>query len=182
MMARLHTMEYGKFVRTEIIRTPRMILRTLKTEDSEPLHALLTQPGVRRFLCDGRELSREEVDEIQRTSAMLYEMAGTGLWRMSESGADEKIIGVVGFMRFHEPPVSELIFAVDEGCWGRGMAVEAGRAMLGYARDTLGWVVAQASTDLENKASVRTLRSLGFTEVYTMHGPVAPLRIYRRAL
>lgn len=182
MMARLHTMRYGKFVRTEIIRTPRMILRAMKAEDNGLVHALLLQPGVRRFLCDDRELSREEVDEIQRTSAILYEMAGTGLWCMSEPGAEDRIVGVVGFMRFHEPPVSELIFAIDEAFWRRGMAVEAGRAMLGYARDALGWSVAQASTEIENQASVRTLRSLGFSEVYMMHGPVAPLRIFRRAL
>lgn len=182
MITRLHTMRSGKFAKTETIRTPRMTLRTMKVEDIERLHALLTLPGVRRFLCDDRELSREDVVELQRASALLYETAGTGLWCMRESAAEEKVIGVAGFMRFHEPPVSELIFAVDPARWGRGFAVEAGRAMLGHVRDVLGWTVAQASTDLKNQASVRTLRSLGFTEVYTMPGPVAPLRIYRRAL
>jgi [ribosomal protein S5]-alanine N-acetyltransferase len=170
------------FRRRDRIDTLRMSLRPMTLGDIDPLHAMLAQPGVKRYLCDDRVPARQEVVDIHRLGAMLYAQAGTGLWCMTERNPGERLVGIVGFMRYHEPPVSELIFALDDAYRGHGYAAEACRAMLRYVKCDLGWTMVQASTDPKNEASVRTLRRLGFTETYTLPGPPASLRIFRRIL
>jgi ribosomal-protein-alanine N-acetyltransferase len=179
----LEKMKEGRNDRwSDRINTLRTTLRPMTARDIDPVRAMLVQPGIRRYLCDDRVLARQEVVEIHHTSAMLYAQAGTGLWCMTERNPGERLVGIVGFVRYHEPPVSELIFALDDAYRGQGYAAEAGRAILRYAKCELGWTMMQASTDPENEASVRTLRRLGFTEVYTLPGRPASLRIYRRVL
>jgi [ribosomal protein S5]-alanine N-acetyltransferase len=166
----------------DVIKTLRMVMRPAMDEHVDSLHALLAQPGVRKFLCDDRVFTRQDVVEVRTTSAQMYEQAGTGLWIMFDRNIPDNVIGIVGFLPFHEPPVSELVFALDDQCCGHGLAVEACRAMLRYVRDELRWTVAQASTDHANHASARTLYRLGFREAYTMPAPRSKLGIYRKVL
>jgi [ribosomal protein S5]-alanine N-acetyltransferase len=168
--------------KTDIIKTLRMVIRPAMDAHVDSLHALIAQPGVRKFLCDDRVFTRQDVVEVRTASAQMYEQAGTGLWIMFDRNIPDKVLGIVGFMPFHEPPISELIFALDDECRGYGLAAEACRAMLRYVRDELHWTIAQASTDLANHASVRTLHRLGFREAHAVYAPKAKLGIYRKVL
>ena len=118
-------------------------------------------------------------------STRLRDGDGTGLWALTENACPSPLAGITGWWPYRHPDfleASELLFALSEAHWGRGLAVEAGIAMLEYARDTLGWHQAQASTRLGNNASIRTLLRLEFVEAEIVGGPAGALRIFRRTL
>ena len=81
--------------------------------------------------------------EAVATSEALCREHRFGLWavRLKDQAS---IAGFAGIWPFREPPEFELLYGVGERYWGRGLAVEASRAVLdklGFARvrrDTVG--------------------------------------------
>ncbi len=172
--------------RTARLATQRLVLRPLGPDDGDALRALLVQPGVRRHLFDGIVPGRAEVDAMAVESGCRFGTCGAGLWLAFEIARPQAPAGLAGFWRFEQgggrPPVDELVFALDESCWGRGLATEASRAVLGYARDVLGWTEARASADDGNLASARTLVRIGFREYGQAFRPGSVLRLFRKPL
>ncbi len=76
-------------------------------------------------------------------------------------GDAPQLIGGCGISR--EDGVANLGYWLTPDAWGRGYATEAGRAMLGIARWSLGHRHLAAHHHLDNPASGRVLRKLGFT-------------------
>jgi RimJ/RimL family protein N-acetyltransferase len=79
-----------------------------------------------------------------------------------------RLVGGVGIHRGDDG--HELGYWLTPDAWGRGYATEAGRAMLGIARYGLGHRRLGAHHHLDNPASGRVLRKLGFTPT----GHIAP--------
>lgn len=169
-----------------LLLTRRLSLRPLTIDDLDATYGLLRQPGVHRRLCAGSALRRTEMAAILATSQRLRDASGEGLWAILENARNWALAGVTGLWPYRHvdpaPQVGELVFALDEGCWGRGLAMEASSALLGYARDMLGWRTVQASTHFGNNASVRTLTRLDFVETGLVPGQVCALRIFQRTL
>ena len=110
-------------------RTPeRMIaLRAVESADGDALHAIFTEPGVRRFLFDDIELTRAETQEHVDAAC------AQGAWTIRQDG---EIVGLVALR-----PVGadrELIVALSERCWGSGAAVQAARQALQHGFDSAG--------------------------------------------
>ncbi len=151
------------------LRTDRLRLDPVRLEDVPDLHAHWTHPHVRRFLWDGRTISADQVREVVRTSARLFDEEGAGLWalRLRKPGAyaapgeAAEVIGCAGFWYFHEPPERELLISLSPEAWGHGLAREGCTALFDFAFDRLGWDVVQASADAPNAASLRLLGALG---------------------
>jgi RimJ/RimL family protein N-acetyltransferase len=162
------------------LTTPRLALRPMRLDDLDALHALLIEAGVRRYLLDGEIWSRAQVQAMLERSVALHTRDRTGLWAMSLS--DDTFAGFVALWPFHEPPVTELAFALAERHWGRGYASEGARAMLDYARDALGWHAIEATTDTPNVDSQRVLDRLGFAVYAEIPGAFGTQRRYRRRL
>ncbi|MGQ0646500.1 MAG: GNAT family N-acetyltransferase [Gemmatimonadaceae bacterium] len=149
---------------TVLIRSPRLTLRPLIADDLDRFYALNRDAGVRRFLFDGDESTREEVRErLLDRSLRLWTSEGAGLFGIARAARDE-LIGWAGFWCFHEPPVREIGYAVHPDHWGQGIAGEAARAVMAYGAAVLGDRTFRASTDAPNEASIRVLNKLGFTE------------------
>jgi ribosomal-protein-alanine N-acetyltransferase len=142
------------------LRTTRLALRPLQTSDSQELHALWTNERVRRFLWDGEAIPIERTREIVETSARLFAERGFGLWALHEHGSYE-LLGFAGYQFFRTPPTLELVFGVASRRWGQGFATEAGRAVIRYGFDVLGFDGIAASADVPNAASRRVLDKLG---------------------
>jgi RimJ/RimL family protein N-acetyltransferase len=79
-----------------------------------------------------------------------------------EDGAPQ-LVGGIELMRSGD--VHELGYWLTPGAWGRGYATEAGRAVLHIARHGLGLRKVVSSHALDNPASGKVLRKLGFREV-----------------
>ena len=80
-----------------------------------------------------------------------------------ERGGDYRLIGGIGLRRERHGD-HELGYWLAQDVWGRGYATEAGRAVLAMARHALGITRIVAHHHIDNPASGRVLRKLGFVE------------------
>lgn len=144
-----------------LLTSERLVMRPLVEADLAQLHTILTEPGVRRFLCDDVIIPEIQTREYIARSRELLVSEGAGLWAVLRGGQPE-LLGCVGYWYFHEPPRLELLYALTERVWGRGYATEAARRMMDYGREQLAMSTILASTDAPNVASVRVLERLGF--------------------
>jgi ribosomal-protein-alanine N-acetyltransferase len=145
---------------THELVSERLTLRPVGDDDVETLHAIWTEEPVRRFLWDGEVIPFERTRDIVRRSRALFEEKDFGIWGVRERSLDE-LVGFAGFWYFRSPPWLELLFGVAPNHWGRGVATEVSRRLLGYAFDDLGFDAVDASTDAGNVASVRVMEKAG---------------------
>ena len=146
--------------------TGRLYLRPCTAADAGALHALWTDPEVRRFLWDGVEIApHRAVAELERAldDARRH---GLGYWMVyrrapgAEAAASDPI-GFAGFRFVRGTRDVELVYALAPAAWGHGYATEAGGALLGYAFGALGLATVHGLTDPPNRASARVLERLG---------------------
>lgn len=74
--------------------TSRLRLVSMTAADTDHLARLLSEPGVRRFLCDGEILPRTAVASLIEESLKLAP-SGLGLWGVDLEGSSR--IGYAGF-------------------------------------------------------------------------------------
>ncbi|MCG5215058.1 GNAT family N-acetyltransferase [Streptosporangium sp. KLBMP 9127] len=135
------------------------MLRPIGTQDADALRAHWDQPGVRRYLFDGETVSHELIREIIGDSEADFAGHGYGLWAML---GEDGFVGVCG-LRAADDGRIELLYSLDPGLWGRGLATEAARAVLAHA-GALGLREVVAEADPDNLASVRLAVRLGMRE------------------
>lgn len=162
----------------DALGTARLSLEPVAPDDVPALHGHWTEPGVRRFLWDGRVIAPEEAANIVRTSRRLFREEGVGLWAMRTQRSRD-LIGCAGFWYFHEPPELELLISVSEAEWGRGLAREAAAALLEHALTRLGWPAVQASADAPNVASLALMRRLGMRPAGERPGEFGRIEVFR---
>lgn len=156
---------------SNVLRTERLRLDPVASEDVDALHALFTDPVVRRWLLDDRVVPRRwTAAEVERSRRSFAEH-GWGLWCLRLPDGDPGPIGFTGFREFHEPPVLELIWGLHPDHHGRGLATEAARAALRYGFERLGLDPIRTSIDAPNAPSLRVARRLGMREVRRAPGP-----------
>ena len=89
-----------------------------------------------------------------------WQLRGFGLWAVEER-ASGSLVGRVG-LHFPEGwPERELAWALARPYWGRGFALEAARAALGHAFDSLAWNRVISLIDPDNHRSIRLAERLG---------------------
>jgi ribosomal-protein-alanine N-acetyltransferase len=170
------------------LTTPRLALCPATEADLDVLWRLLTDPQVRRYLCDDRVLPSAEVQAILAESIAQWP-AGKGLWLLRRHEGES--IGCVGLHTVspgivaHAPhlagEIEPTIALAPEHC-GRGLAAEGLTAVVAYAFETLGLEHVVAVVDEPNTRSHRLMMRVGFTPTgTTVTGPCYPLRTYRLA-
>lgn len=163
----------------------RLSLIPVTGTDLDRLHRLLTEPGVRRFLCDDAILPRETIAGLIADSLELHP-SGLGLWGVE---AGQAWIGCVGLQ-----PVSgaaaaahpdfagevEPLIALHAPFWKRGYAGEALGAAVAYAFGALRLPRLVALVDEPNDASRTLMGRAGFSAIATAQGPRHPLTAYEK--
>jgi ribosomal-protein-alanine N-acetyltransferase len=142
------------------IETPRLRLRPAGSADVDALHALWTDPEVRRWLWDDVVIDRATAAERVADSEAHFAADGFGLW-VAEEREDGALVGVAGLVVIEPHFGPELIYSLHPAHWGRGYATEASRAILRYAFDALGLARVPGRTDAPNHGSARVLERLG---------------------
>jgi RimJ/RimL family protein N-acetyltransferase len=163
----------------ERIRTDRLLLRPLQSEDQEALDRLWSDPEVRRFLWDDRPLSRDRVVQEIQVSQRNFETLGLGQFAVLPQESPELLIGFTGLRPFGEPPAIELLYALDPAWWGHGLATEASAAVLRFGFEELGLDEIYAGADPPNEPSFQVMDRLGLSFAYetTING--LPTRYHR---
>ena len=140
-------------------RTPRLLLRPGWAEDASALHQAIADEGVVRNLASAPWPYRADDAE-----AFLSRERGPGdpasLIFLRTAGAP-RLIGGIGLDRMDSGRM-ELGYWIARPFWGLGFATEAGRAVIANARDTLRLSHVSAGHFIDNPASGRVLRKLGF--------------------
>ena len=136
-------------------------LRPIEPGDGDALHAIFTEPGVKQFLFDDVPPSRAE------TEHHVAAACAHGAWVICLDGA---IVGLVS-LRPVGAADRELMIAVGERCWGKGVAFAAAQATLRHGFEVLGLDQVLAAVDLPNERSHRLVRRLGFVATGESDGP-----------
>jgi [ribosomal protein S5]-alanine N-acetyltransferase len=152
------------------LHTNRLRLRPYRPDDLEALHSMWTEAGVRRFLFDDREPSREDARSFVDASMASFANHGYGLWLFFERSDDQVVVErsgdpIAGFSGLlpSSPGPPRLVFGTRPRLWRRGYATEAAGAVLHHAFDVLGLPRVVADVDEPNAGSVRVLQKLGMS-------------------
>src|SRR3712207_1381542 len=111
-----HQCHHSEDNRQCIVETARLVLRPVHPLEADELHTLFVNEEVRRYLTDGAVMPREWVERVIRDSETSFAKRGLGLWSAREHGV-APIIGLIGFRDFYEPPVFELLYALQPSHW-----------------------------------------------------------------
>ncbi len=153
------------------IGTERMRLRPCAEGDVDALHALWTDPDVRRWLWDDVVIERATAAERVAASAASFARAGYGLW-VAELRGSGTLVGCVGLVEIEPAVGPEILYAFHPRHWGRGLATEAARAVLERGFRAHGLARIPGRTDSPNRGSARVLERLGmrFEAETLVHG------------
>ncbi|WP_187415054.1 GNAT family N-acetyltransferase [Nonomuraea sp. PA05] len=136
--------------------TKRLELRPAGLRDLGVLVRHWNDPSVRRYLFDDREVDPRLAETLLRDSETGFARHGYGLWQIF---LQDVLIGVCGLRRRGEERV-ELLYSLDPGHWGAGLAAEAAQAVLAAGRRA-GLKEVLIETDDGNVASQRLAERLG---------------------
>jgi len=148
---------------SSILHTGRMRLRPIAIEDVDALHALLTDPGVRRYLSGDRIIPRENVVDMVAKSLASFESDGYGYFALELSEQAGELIGFCGHRRAESSDQIELLYGIHPRHWGEGLVAEAAREVLRFGFEACDFDQVIAATDTPNQQSVRVLQKLGMT-------------------
>jgi [ribosomal protein S5]-alanine N-acetyltransferase len=137
------------------IRTERLRLRPATMDDLASFHAVLCDPRAMAFWSTPPHETLEQTREW--LESMVAIPPGEGEDFVVEHHA--RVIGKAGLYRF-----PEIGFIFHPSAWGRGLASEALRPVLGRAFDAHQLEAVEADVDPRNQASLRLLARLGFRE------------------
>lgn len=138
-------------------RSQRMLLRPIWPEDSQALFAGIADEGV------VRHLARAPWPYEERHAREFIALAADPMHPrfLITRARDAAVVGCIGIDATDTSVAPELGYWIARPHWGKGYATEAGAAVIAIAR-TLGHREVRASHFLDNPASGRVLRKLGF--------------------
>lgn len=140
-----------------VLRTARLVLAPVRAADVAGLLRHWNNVEIGRHLWDGTPIPRPTVEELVAASERDFREVGYGIWAVRRTGAGP-IVGTCGLRERSGP--AELLFSLDPAWRGRGLAIEAARAVLARAL-VVGGVV--AFTERGNGRSQRVLARIGLT-------------------
>jgi len=146
-----------------VLNTGRMRLRPIAPGDVDALHALWTDPDVRRYLWDDRIIPRETVVEIVAQSLATFETEGYGFFALE---LQDRAGGLIGFCGHRPADIEgqiELLYGIHPTYWGEGLVAEAANEVLRFGFESCAFDCVIAATDTPNQQSVRVLQKLGMT-------------------
>ena len=144
-----------------IIKTERLILRKLSTDDAEFILDLLNQPSFIHYIGDRGVRTLEDARKyILKGAVASYERFGYGLY-LTLIKESEIPIGICGLVKRDSLKDTDIGFAFLPQFWSKGYAFESASAVLAYARNTLGLKRILGITTPDNHGSIRVLEKLG---------------------
>ncbi len=146
-----------------VLNTGRMRLRPISSDDVDALHALWTDPDVRRYLWDDRIIPRETVAQIIAQSLATFESDGYGFFALEMQDQSGDLIGFCGHRRADMEGQIELLYGIHPTYWGEGLVAEAAHEVLRFGFESCDFDRVIAATDTPNQQSVRVLQKLGMT-------------------
>ncbi|WP_250124665.1 GNAT family N-acetyltransferase [Chroococcidiopsis sp. CCMEE 29] len=135
-------------------------MKPILESEVSTLHMILTDPYVRKYLCDDKIFSLQQVEEMLKQSRKYFEEESFGLWFI-KINSESEAIGFVGLWYFFDEEQPQLIYALLPKALKKGYATEAATKILEYGFDELGYEYLVASCDPPNLESQKVAARLG---------------------
>jgi RimJ/RimL family protein N-acetyltransferase len=121
-----------------ILETKRLTLRHLEMGDLDALYRLYSDPQIRAHFPDGTLTLAETKEELEWFLHGHHTQPELGLWATVErnTGAFLGRCGLLPWTIDGQPEV-ELAYLIEKSRWGDGLATEAARGIIRYARAEL---------------------------------------------
>jgi RimJ/RimL family protein N-acetyltransferase len=145
-----------------VIETERLVMRGWRHEDFEPWAAICADDEVMRSLGRSGGLTPGEAWGEMAFFAGHWALKGFGHWALEERSSGE-LVGRAGLLRPPEWPDLEVGWTIARARWGEGLAGEAGRAAVEWAREALGARHVISLIEAGNARSIRVAEKLGMT-------------------
>jgi RimJ/RimL family protein N-acetyltransferase len=147
----------------ETFVTDRLVAHRITDADEPFLVAMFADPAVHATLGGPRDAVR--VREMLDRMLASWDRSGYGTWILE----DRSTGAPVGWVGLHDtdtggPGGVELLYAITSARWREGLATEAGRAVVDFARESLDRDELVCFTLIDNVGSQRTMRGLGFQD------------------
>jgi len=151
--------------RPPTLETTRLILRPIGEADAEEIFQYASNPNVTRYtLFETHRDLNDTLTFIRDVAMKQYEEELPGPLGICWKEDPARVLGTLGcFWATRVNKTMELGYAIAEQFWGRGIAAEASRAVIGHVFANYDVVRLQAHCMAENMASVRVMEKLGMT-------------------
>jgi RimJ/RimL family protein N-acetyltransferase len=159
LTATLHT-EAPSAPAPDRVETARLRLRLFTPADLDRLCELTSDPEVMRYIGYGHPLPREETWVNLEKIMNGFRRRGYGRWALERRDTGT-LVGYCGLSTMNPEVGVELAYLLAREEWGKGLALEAGRASLRYAFETLGLDSVAGLTLPGNRRSRTVLERLG---------------------
>lgn len=143
-----------------VFTTDRLILREISILDARDMYEYARLPYV------GPQAGwnpHSSIDETIRIIQMFIETKKSGdmgVWAIVDKKT-RKMIGTIELYNYVPRFKAELGYVLNPKFWGKGYVVEAGKALLNYAFNTLGLKRVEAGVFVDNHQSIRVCEKLG---------------------
>lgn len=150
------------------IETARLRMRLFTPADVDRMCEITRDPEVMRFIGYGHPLTREETRTNLNMIMSGFRRRGYGRWALErrDTGA---LVGYCGLSAGNPEVGIELAYMLAREEWGKGLALEAGRASLRYGFETLGVDSVAGLTFHDNSRSRAVLERLGLKFIRDAH-------------
>lgn len=147
--------------------TNRLILREFQEEDSNGIWELDSNPEVHRYLGNKPLSNRSQADKIVTMIRSQYKEYGIGRWAVLDK-SNQRFIGWCGLKWVTDEiggrkDYYDLGYRFIPEYWNKGIATESSKAVITYGFKTLDLKELIAIAVVENIASNKVIKKLGFT-------------------
>jgi RimJ/RimL family protein N-acetyltransferase len=144
-----------------ILKTNRLTLRQLTTDDAENFYLLNSDPEVLQFTGD-MPFADVAAARVFLEGYDQYQKYGVGQWAVIRK-EDSVFLGWCGLKYTPETNEYNIGFRFFKHYWNQGYATEAAKACLDYGFTFLGLNVIIGRAMKENTASIKVLGKIGMT-------------------
>jgi [ribosomal protein S5]-alanine N-acetyltransferase len=152
----------NKFTPFPTLHTERLNLRQLTTRDRSVIFKLRNDESVNRFISRaGTANTRAAAAFIERVNGDIQ--AGKSMYWGLEFKPDRRIVGTICLWNFSaDEKMAELGYELFPAYQGRGLAMEAVRAVMDFGLKVCALDAMEACTHKENRRSQHLLEKFGF--------------------
>jgi [ribosomal protein S5]-alanine N-acetyltransferase len=145
-----------------VLTGPRLVLREFVPADWEDVYAFASQPDMSRYQAWGPDTPDEVRAYIDRAGAAAQEAPRSAFILAVVLAETGRVVGTGDlYIRSQRFRSGEIAYGIAPAYWGRGLATEVARLVLGFGFDVLTLHRIAATCDPRNVASARVLEKVG---------------------
>ena len=158
------------------LKTDRLVLRPFQLEDVDDVLAYANDPELARYVpLIPQPYTRRDAEQFVAKNIL-------GPWGTNPTFAivlDATVIGGINLTIIEDHEIASLGYGIARAHWGKGLTVEAARAVVDLSFTRFGLAKVYATADLRNKRSWRVMEKIGMTRegVLRSHRKVREERI-----